>query len=258
MRRKLWCLSDQTGWKMCLSCKTSPLPFFFKKASLFKVKTSAKPTETREDQQLCSCFGFFFPGNFRYYWLSGFVSLMRGWKMVKYAVKFWMQRKYDIYSFRVLSLSADEFKMKSNSMKLLFPLKVFCLLSWRIVCWYTIVCRDSISFGVSVPFDTNNNFQSWKKILKDNSKRSLIYYQLWSTSWCLRTVQFAVYNIIKSQNAKSWIIQSQPPIPFAGIPPIRPGCLRPCPTWLRTLTGVGHQPPWAAWAPDSPHQTQRK
>lgn len=38
-----------------------------------------------------------------------------------------MQRKHDI-CFKVLSLPTDEFQMKSNSTKLLFPLKAFCLL----------------------------------------------------------------------------------------------------------------------------------
>lgn len=46
-----------------------------------------------------------------------FCFLNGGLRNGKYAVKFPMQRKNDICSFRVLSLSTDEFKMKSYSTK---------------------------------------------------------------------------------------------------------------------------------------------
>lgn len=98
----------------------------------------------------------------------------------KYAVKFPMQGKHDIYSFSMLSLSTDEFKMKSNSMKLTISSQssLFVhLFSWKIVCWDL-----QHFFGVSIPFNINNNCQSWKRNFKRRLKEisnilwTLVYF----------------------------------------------------------------------------------
>lgn len=100
--------------------------FFFKKGLCFQDQDFWKTYWDSRDQQPCGCYVFFFPGNFRYYWLSGFVPLMGGWKILSRQWSF--QCKESMTFVSKCCLPTDEFQMKSNSTKLLFPLKAFCLL----------------------------------------------------------------------------------------------------------------------------------
>lgn len=101
-----------------------PSVFFFKRGFSSQGQDCGKSIETQEINSSVVVLGFFFPGNFRYYWLSGFVSLMGGWKMVSMQWSFQCKESMTC-SFKVLSLSTEDFKMKSNSTEWLFPLEVF-------------------------------------------------------------------------------------------------------------------------------------